>query len=178
MAKKTSAGVDATKLLKRDHTAVKTLFKEYESARAGGKKKQAIVDTIREELDVHAQIEEMIFYPAVADLRSKDAKRLVAEAKEEHAIVKRLVQELGQGSPGELPFEAKMKVLKELVLQHIKEEERQIFPEAEAKMSDPILKDLGQRLEAKKAELMGEGGLPEAEAFEIEEEYEGAQEVL
>ena len=55
---------EATKLLRADHKLVNTLFTQYESSRSKEKKK-ALVEQICQELTIHAQIEEEIFYPKV-----------------------------------------------------------------------------------------------------------------
>lgn len=56
--------LDATRLLKADHKHVSHLFEQFESSRSTSKK-QAVVSEICQELTVHAQIEEEIFYPAI-----------------------------------------------------------------------------------------------------------------
>lgn len=176
MAKKTT-GIDATTLLKKDHATVKALFKEYEEASdRAWKKKHAIVETLRQELTIHTRIEEEIFYPALAALKSKDAKRMAVEAKEEHALVKIVLGQLQAAEPGNLEFDAKVKVLKDTVLHHVKEEEGEIFPQIRDGISQEDLKALGARLEARKEELQrGEGMEEEAELEADAEEEEERQ---
>ena len=87
----------ATELLKKDHEAVKKLFREYEKAGDRAvKTKAAAVDKIRTELEVHATIEEEIFYPSVKAARSKTSKAIVEEAYQEHKRVKSLLQKAGE----------------------------------------------------------------------------------
>jgi Hemerythrin HHE cation binding domain len=59
---------------------------------------------------------------------------MVFEAFEEHHLIKLLISELSRfrPGPGSATFEAKMKVLKELVQHHVDEEEGHVFPKAEA----------------------------------------------
>ncbi len=73
----------ATTLLKNDHTAVKKLFADFgrTTARAA-KRRQALIDQIAQELEIHSTIEEEIFYPAVKNVRG--GQSLVSEAKSEH----------------------------------------------------------------------------------------------
>ena len=72
--------MDATQLLKEDHDKVRTLFKQFRggsgitglvkrvTGNVSGRERRAAVEKICHELDVHARIEEAIFYPAVRAL--------------------------------------------------------------------------------------------------------------
>src|SRR3981081_4081276 len=87
----------ATSLLKEDHKKVKKLFAEFDELEeddAAGL--SAIYEKVNKELQVHAQIEEEIFYPAVNNATDEDAEGLVLEAHEEHKIVKTLLEELSE----------------------------------------------------------------------------------
>src|ERR1700682_1139373 len=135
--------VDAISLLKQDHEKVRGLL--------------AQVDT---ELSIHTQIEEEIFYPAFRDaVRSKDDKKMYYEAKEEHHVVKLVLPEVKEGDTvaGE-EFAAKAKVLKELVEHHAGEEEKEMFPRARKVLGKNALRELGDRMQERKQELLGELG--------------------
>ena len=146
--------VSATKLLKKDHDTVRDLFKQYQDAgeRAFQTKKQ-LVETISGELEIHAQIEEKIFYQAFRNLPEKEPKRLVRESFEEHLIVKRLIAELAKMGPQDGQFDAKVTVLKESVEHHAGEEERELFPDAQKLFSDERLEELGAQMQAMKEKL-------------------------
>ncbi len=79
------------------------------------------------------------------------------EAIEEHHVVKLVLPEIGDTDPSSEPFAAKAKVLKELVVHHAKEEERQMFVEARKVWDSDELENLGARMEAKKSELKRNG---------------------
>ena len=80
---------DAIALLKADHAAVKKLFGQEEKlTEHDGHKKQEIFDQIKAALEVHATIEEEIFYPAVKKARSENVKDEVREGYEEHKQIK------------------------------------------------------------------------------------------
>lgn len=149
--------MDAIQLLKEDHDKVKKLFKEYkplgEKALA---KKQNLANQILFELEIHAEIEEEIFYPRVNET-TKDEKirKLIYESFEEHKIVKTLVSELKERRDIDEVFEAKMKVLQENVEHHIKEEQSDLFPGAKKALKQEI-KELGTEMEARKEELKKE----------------------
>jgi hemerythrin superfamily protein len=139
----------ATQLLKKDHATVKQLFKEFKGTTDRARKtRQQLTDRIATALDVHAQIEEEIFYPAMRQIR--EAAPLLKEAHEEHAQVKSLVAEMQSAEEEELvPTVDK---LREAVLHHATEEEREMFPLAE-KLGAQKLDELGQRLNERKQEL-------------------------
>jgi hemerythrin superfamily protein len=142
---------EATALLRADHKAVDDLFEQYEKARSTSKK-QSLVAEICMELTVHAQIEEEIFYPAIKSIM--DDKGLIPEAIVEHATLKDLIAQLEDGEPGEEMYDAKVKVLSEYVKHHVKEEQGDIFPKVKASKLD--LYELGEKLQQRKEQLMGE----------------------
>ncbi len=145
----TTKAQDATALLKADHQKVSELFEQYEKARSNSKKKD-LVTQICNELTVHAQIEEEIFYPAVKKA-SKDTE-LVPEALVEHATLKDLIDQVKDVEPDGEIFEARITVLSEYVKHHVKEEESEMFAKAKASKLDMI--KLGEELASRKDELM------------------------
>jgi len=114
-------------MLKADHKKVKDLFNQYE--KADSRSQRAIAQTVIKELDIHAELEEQLIYPAIRAEIEKDA--LMNEAIEEHHLVHVLIEELLSLSPSEEVFKAKFMVLGEVVKHHIKEEEGEMFPEAQ-----------------------------------------------
>jgi hemerythrin superfamily protein len=151
--KQATAPKDAIALLKADHDTVSKLFDQYEKTRSDDRKK-ALADKICTELTVHAQIEEEIFYPEVKTAL-KD-KELVPEARVEHASLKDLIAQIEGVEPDGEMFDAKVKVLSEYVKHHVKEEQNEMFPKVKKSRLDLV--DMGSRLAARKAELLGQRG--------------------
>ena len=147
----------ATEVLKTDHAKVKGLFRDYEKLGDGAVVgKQKVFDRIKKELDVHAAIEEEIFYPAIAELgEEKEAEETVREALEEHKIVKTLLAELAGLSSEDEAFDAKMKVLSENVEHHADEEEDEMFP-LFGKLDKETRDGVSEALRVRKIELSGE----------------------
>ncbi len=145
--------MDAISLLKKDHTKVKALFKEVAGLgdRAGNARKK-LFEQIDQELELHASIEEQIFYPAFKKKAAKDSekKEEVLEAYEEHALVKHLLGELKMMEPREETYKPKLEVLMELVRHHVKEEEFEMFKMARELFKPNELDALGQQLEEAK----------------------------
>ena len=148
-----AAATDAIALLRADHGTVSGLFADYEKTDSR-KKKKALVAEICTALSVHAQIEEEIFYPAVKTAL-KD-KLLVPEATVEHASVKDLIAQIEGGEPDGEVYDAKVKVLSEYVKHHVKEEQNEMFPKANAASLDMV--ELGARMAARKADLLAARG--------------------
>jgi hemerythrin superfamily protein len=148
--------MDALELLKQDHKKVMDLFEEAE--KAGDEKKQrAVFEKIKTELEVHAQIEESVFYPAVK--KNEELKDMVLESLEEHKQVKTLLREMDNLGEGSEKFEPKLKVLQENVEHHAEEEEEgKMFPKLRQLMKREELEQLGQDLEAAKKTEMRKAG--------------------
>jgi hypothetical protein len=159
----TERKMDATRLLTEDHRKVEDLFEQFEKASGDGRKEK-IARQICTELKVHTMIEEEIFYPA---LRGKIEDDDLDEAYVEHDGAKVLINEIEAGGPDDEFYDAKVKVLKEQVEHHVKEEEKQqgnLFQQARA--TDVDLEALGQQMAARKEELMkfaDAEGLPPAQ---------------
>jgi hemerythrin superfamily protein len=139
--------MDAITLLKNDHRTVEELFKSYEKTSPRGKRaKRSIADKIIHELSIHAEIEEMIFYPTVRSWVPEETSD-VLEALEEHNVVKWLLADLEGMSPDDERFDAKMSVMMENVRHHVKEEQNEMFPAVRKAMPRSALNELGARLE-------------------------------
>jgi iron-sulfur cluster repair protein YtfE (RIC family) len=143
----------ATDLLKRQHKEVKGLFKKIEKTENARTRRQ-LLDQIATDLEAHMTIEEEMFYPAVRELGTRKAEEMVAEAYEEHHVVKLVLAELPQVDPEDERFEAKMTVLSELVQHHVEEEEDEMFTSAQ-KLGTDELEDLGERMEQRFEEVRG-----------------------
>jgi len=160
---------DAITLLKEDHRAVEDLFKQFESAKGDGRKRK-IAEQIAAELIVHSQIEEEIFYPAC---EGKVEEADIKEAYVEHDAAKVLIAEIVAGGPDDEYYDAKVKVLKEEITHHIKEEEgwlHGVF--SQAKRHGVDMDAIGDELAARKAELMGgieKNGLPKVKLTTMED---------
>lgn len=142
--------MDATTLLKNQHEEVAALFEKYEEA-SGAESKQAIFNVIADNLAAHCTIEEKLFYPAAYIGELKDELK---EAVEEHLAAKRVIADLLAMSPGDENFDAKVKVLSELIEHHVGEEQDEMFPNVRKLMPKRELEALGEAMEKMFAELM------------------------
>ena len=154
----TRGAKDACDLLDADHRAVKKMFKEYEEltksrGRTIAQKKLDLARRICQELTVHTQIEDEIFYPAVREA-VKDTG-MVAEAEVEHQSARELIEQIEAMDEADEMFDAKVTVLGEYVDHHVKEERNEMFPKARSarKLDLVAMRD---ELMQRKEELMGE----------------------
>jgi hemerythrin superfamily protein len=162
-SKSSVKGQDAIALLTADHKAVKAMFKEFEKLMEqddADEEKAALVEQICNELTIHAQVEEEIFYPAVREAIEDDD--LMDEADVEHASAKDLIAQLEGMSPGDDHYDAKVTVLGEYIDHHVKEEEGEMF--TKARKADVDTDALGQEIAGRKAELKTEMGIDDDEA--------------
>ena len=140
--------MDALELLKQDHAKVKKLFEQAEDA--DQKEQQAIFTQIKTELEIHAHIEESVFYPAMQ--RYNELKDMVAESLEEHSKVKTLLKEM-EAMAGSEDFEDKLEELIDNVEHHAEdEEESKMFPKVRDLVSAAELDKLGTQLQAAKGQ--------------------------
>jgi hemerythrin superfamily protein len=155
-ATRRSGEVDAIQLLKADHAEAKKLFAEFEKlskAHAPANRREAIASEVCTMLTVHTTIEEEIFYPAARDALGRE-RDLLDEAAVEHASAKDLIEQIRSASPDDEMFDAKVKVLGEYVMHHVKEEQNELFPKLKGKMD---LREVGERLKSRKEELLASG---------------------
>ena len=149
---------DAIELLMADHRKVEKLFTKYEKLvedDGSYNEKEALATAICAELTVHTQVEEEIFYPAARDIL--DEEDLVDEAVVEHASAKDLIAQLADMSPDDDLYDAKIKVLGELIEHHVEEEEDEMFPKLKKARLETA--SLGSEMAERKQELIDELGL-------------------
>ena len=148
--------MDALTFLKQQHDEVEALFAQFEASSEGAEKARAdLAERITADLDVHAQIEEEIFYPAVREQGGELAK-LVEEGEDEHAEAKQLIGAIKRITEDE--------TLKERVLElagairhHVAEEENEMFPKYREQIDGATLEDLGEQLSLRAKELEQQG---------------------
>jgi hemerythrin superfamily protein len=158
MARKASQGrgkkMNAIDLLMSQHREVEERFSEFQAAEDEDECEEAF-QQIADQLAMHAEIEEKIFYPACKAKATEDQLR---ESLEEHLAVKRLIADLVALDPKDEQFEAKMDVLKEQVEHHVEEEENTLFPKVRKLLGEEQLLALAGEMAALMAEL--EHGTP------------------
>lgn len=126
----------ATDLLVHQHRQVEGLLERLESPKVDV---DATLRELADALTAHIAIEEKLFYPAI---RKLDADTIL-EGLEEHAMGRFALKRLLGTNAGDHALKARLKALKELMTNHHKEEEDDLFPKARKAMSNDGLEKLG-----------------------------------
>ncbi len=146
--------MNAISMLKKDHRILQKLLREFETAgdRAFSKR-QEIARKVCTKLEIHSQLEEQFFYPAVQMTADKQGKDRVRAAIKEHHIVQAIVDELNVMSSEAENFAPTFKTLAAHVEHHIREEERDMLPGAWDQLGQESLEYLGDQMVRCKREL-------------------------
>src|SRR5688572_26025670 len=96
------ASPSITSMIRMDHTHVIALLHRYK-LNASPAKKQALAANACLAIEIHAQLEEEIFYPALGALLGGDA--VLQKSVPEHEEMRRLIGLLRKLEPGELAFD-------------------------------------------------------------------------
>lgn len=143
----TGARVDAIELIRSDHREVEQLFSQLEAA-TNDETKLELGQRIIEELSVHAVVEEMILYPGTR--RAAGEGPLVDHAIEEHDRLKRVLADLDGKKPTDERFTAGFTLAKQLVEEHVAEEEGELLPKLRNAVDAEELHRMGAAMEKAK----------------------------
>ena len=137
---------DATVLLDEDHNEVIRMFEQYKAAKEHSRQ-TVLAQRICQELLVHMQIEEEIFYPAYIEATGDEEN--LKDGLKEHQEARELIARLEKQ-----PQDARtMLELEDGIMHHVKDEREKMFPKAR-KTKGLDLMALAQQLQARKMELM------------------------
>ena len=130
----------ATALLKKQHRKVEGMFASLKKRKSDT---SAVLAQLANDLAAHMAIEQTIFYPAI----KKIDPEMVGESYEEHALAELALKRLLETPPDDETFDAKVTALKELILHHVEEEEKELFPDVEDDMDADGLEALGNEMQ-------------------------------
>jgi len=151
--------MDAITLLRDDHKMLRDLCEKFaDTTERAVETRGKLLDRIERELAAHTSIEEELFYPAlIAASEDVEDKRMVAEGIEEHrAADAKVIPDLKKSDPSTIAYSGQAKVLKDYIFHHLKEEEEDMFPRMRELIGRRELRELGDRMLARKKELLGE----------------------
>ncbi len=151
--------MDVFSLLMKDHQRVAQLFTSLHHATVRGDRaeRQRIFSHIKQELSVHAQVEEEHVYPVFQ--QAEETSDAAVEALEEHSKLKTLVTEL-ESDLDDTTWVSKMLELKKAVEHHVQEEEQDLFVKGREVLTPAEAEELGRLVEAAKKEVKGEVPAP------------------
>jgi hemerythrin superfamily protein len=137
-----------TNMIRMDHTHVLTTFHQYE-ADAPARVRKGLVDQVCVALEIHAQLEEEIFYPALRAVADTEALR---KSVPEHDEMRRLVAQLRKLEPGDAGYDESFYQLMNTVLHHVADEETLLLPAAERVLAGQ-LGELGAQMTKRRLQL-------------------------
>ena len=147
--------MNAFQLLKEDHQKVSGIFQQLEpTTERAEKTRTELFAKLQEELDIHAKVEESVFYPAIK--QAAETREIVLEGFEEHHVIKMLLKELEALPVDTEQWTAKLKVLKENVEHHVEEEEGEMFQKARQVLTEEQINRLGAQMEELKQQLQAQ----------------------
>lgn len=142
----------ADEVLIAHHDVLRGLLRELaETTGEQAGRRRRLRDDLLRELEVHTQIEDELFYPAV-----RDVSPLLSQAHAEHRQIDdqlATVMRTPLDNPG---FTAEVRMLEATLRHHTMEEEQRMFPQAYA-LGAERLEELGAQLRERQAELARSG---------------------
>lgn len=143
-------------ILKEDHNKVREILDKADDLlskypNVHEKDELVLMEKLIKELEPHAQAEEKIFYKALRD-NSEDSLNPY-EGLEEHKLAMQVLKVLQDTDLNINERSAKIQVLKEMLLHHIKEEESMYFKQARRLFSEEQLITMGKEFSTAKAKI-------------------------
>lgn len=140
-----------TNMIRLDHTHALMTFHQYSQDKSPATKK-ALANTICLALEIHAQLEETIFYPALVE-RIPDDPTLVKSVPE-HQKLKALIAQLRACQPEDENFDSLLMELMRNTLHHVADEETNLLPAAEKILGIDRLRELGTEMTKSRIKLV------------------------
>jgi hemerythrin superfamily protein len=147
----------ATDILKQQHREFEELARQIETAEDDDERAALRVE-LADMLAAHTAIEEELFYPATLEQLGPGSR--IRESLEEHAVADFALYRLVSVSVADETFSAKLATLKDVVMNHIEEEESELFPQVDGEMDRQLLDQLGDKMMARFEERLREGHRP------------------
>jgi general stress protein YciG len=148
-------GSRATDLLRADHRQVGGLFRQQEMSHEQDDTRVSLVYQICAELEVHAQLEEELFYPVVKANVDGATGAKIDEGITEHRRMKDLIAQLRHMAVDDAAFAPTVQRLRDWVEHHVEVDERVIMPAAEEQWGEELPR-LGAQIQQRKRDLRGE----------------------
>ncbi len=145
--------MDIYQILKQEHDEVQDMLDQQIKKKKSGKAEDHVMKEIQQQLSIHLNGEEKLFYPLLT--KNDESKENAFEAFEEHHVARQTLNELMKMSQTDERWLAKLKVLKELVDHHVQEEETSLFKLAKKVISSDQAKEIGQKYQQEKEKQLG-----------------------
>ena len=142
--------MDAIETLEKDHDRIRSLFSEFNET-TDPQELQDCFDKIGNILTIHAEAEEQVLYPEASNCEGTG--EIIAKGHQDHDKGDQMVMEIKSINPSESQFKQKVKELQSFMLNHLDEEENDLFPKVRQGMDDLKLEELATEIKHTKAEV-------------------------
>lgn len=136
---------DALTLIRADHEVLEALLAEALAEDASGAQRLSTIAQIARAFTAHAEMLETFFYPALREAGGSEERETAIEAEEELAVIKALLEKIQSSRGGDKTL-SQLTVLNEIILHHLKTEERGTFAEARGVLGKDRLVSLGAEM--------------------------------
>jgi hemerythrin superfamily protein len=140
-----------TDMIRFDHSHVVVTFHQYVVTKKSSVKK-ALAETICDALEIHATLEEEVFYPALRQLGLGGS--VLGKSVPEHDEMRRLIGEIRAADPSTPRYDQLQHELMRDVLHHVADEETVLLPDAERMLSTERLNALGAQMTKRRLQLL------------------------
>ena len=140
-----------TDMIRFDHSNVMVTFHQYTKDKSPTVKK-ALGDTICTALEIHATLEEEVFYPVMRDIDKGEP--FIHKAEPQHNDMRRMIAELRRTSASDPRYDKVLLELMRDVIHHVADEETTLLPQAETLMNKARLSELGSQMTKRRMELI------------------------
>lgn len=110
--------------------------------------RKMLFPTLQQELLAHAKAEEQTLYEAIASAGGKAAAPEIEESKREHQDIADALAQMDALDVDDEAWEEELRSLTEIVLEHVEEEESDLFAMARALLDDDALAKLSEDFQA------------------------------
>jgi hemerythrin superfamily protein len=140
-----------TDMIRFDHSQVLVTFHQY-TATSKPSVKKALAETICDALEIHATLEEEVFYPVLRRLNPDEP--VIQKSEPEHDEMRRMIAQLRDTKPTDERHDALLNELMRDVMHHVADEETVLLPEAERLLSKERLEELGAAMTRRRLDLL------------------------
>jgi hemerythrin superfamily protein len=140
-----------TDMIRFDHSHTLVTFHQYTTTQKP-KVKKALAESICTALEIHATLEEEIFYPAMRELEGSDPTMLKSEP--EHNEMRRVIAALRATDGADPRHDQLIHELMRDVMHHVADEETVLLPDAERLMTQDRLSELGAQMTKRRMQLV------------------------
>jgi hemerythrin superfamily protein len=140
---------DVATVLTADHREMERLYEDYQRAEGDPTASESLVRELTRLIVQHALAEEQVLYPVMKSALPDGAEQ-VAEARDQHKSIERMLEALEQLRADDTAFGETVRALMLEVIPHAREEEEDLFPALREVVGDDEMRSLGAKVERAK----------------------------